>query len=339
MITIKEMANMLGISTTTVSNVIHGKTTEVSKETIEKVTRLVEEYEYVPNINARNLASNKSGIIGVGVVCKEKDSNYLKDAFVSELVGEIERELKKNGYFIMLYFSDSAEEMIRTITSWNVDGMILFGMREEECALIQKRFRKPQVFVDSYLGSIKLRGVNIGLDDRRGGYEMGRYLIGQGHRDILFLADNFYGADYERYCGFSAAMTEAGCPIGQSNFFKLGSGEAELERSLAELYRICGKYTALFAASDYYALRIINYLWDKGVCVPRDISVAGFDDNIYSKMSRPGITTVHQSTKQKAELAVAYMMKLLAGEVLRDNWVILPVTLAIRDTVKNINTK
>lgn len=337
MITIKEMANMLGISTTTVSNVIHGKTTEVSKETIEKVNKLLEEYEYVPNINARNLASNKSGIIGVGVVSKEKDSNYLKDAFVSELVGEIERELKKMGYFIMLYFSDSAEEMIRTITSWNVDGMILLGMREEECALIQKRFQKPQVFIDSYLGNIKLRGVNIGLDDRRGGYEMGRYLVGQGHRSILFLADNFCGADYERYCGFSAAMTEAGCPIGQSSFFKLGSGESELERSLAELYRICGKYTALFAASDYYALQIINYLWNRGVHVPRDISVVGFDDNIYSKMSRPGITTVHQDVIQKAGLAVAYMMKLLAGEKVKDNWVILPVTLTIRDSVKNMN--
>lgn len=339
MITIKEMANMLGISTTTVSNVIHGKTTEVSKETIEKVNKLVEEYEYVPNINARNLASNKSRIIGIGIVCKEKDSNYLKDAFMSEIVGAMERELKKNGYFVMLYFSDSAQEMIRTITSWNVDGMILFGMREEECALIQKRFKKPQVFVDSYLGSLELRGVNIGLDDRRGGYEMGRYLAEQGHRNILFLADNFYGVDYERYCGFSAAMTEAGCPIDQSNFFRLGSGEVELEKSLAELYRICGKYTALFAASDYYALQIMNYLLDKGVRVPRDISVAGFDDNIYSKMSRPGITTVHQNPTQKAELAVSYMMRLLAGEEVKDNWVILPVSLTIRDSVKNMKDR
>lgn len=336
MITIKEMANMLGISTTTVSNVIHKKTSEVSKETIEKVNKLVEEYEYVPNINARNLASNKSRIIGVGIVRKEKDSNYLKDAFASELVGAIERELRKNGYFVMLYFSDSAQEMIRTITSWNVDGMILFGMREEECALIQKRFKKPQVFIDSYLGDLELRGVDIGLDDRRGGYIMGQYLIKQGHRDILFLADNFYGVDYERYCGFSTAMSEAGYSMDQSHFFKLGSGEVELQKSLAELYHVCSKYTALFAASDYYALRIMNYLWEKGVEVPRDISVVGFDDNIYSRMSQPGITTVHQSPTQKAELAVAYMMKLLGGEEVKDNWIVLPVELTIRGTVKNI---
>ena len=91
MITIKEMANMLGISSTTVSNVIHGKTKEVSQATIDKVNKLVEEYGYVPNISASNLASNKSRLIGVGVVSKENDNNYLRDAFVSELIGVIER--------------------------------------------------------------------------------------------------------------------------------------------------------------------------------------------------------------------------------------------------------
>lgn len=65
MVTIKDMAEILGISTTTVSNVIHGKTTQVSQKTVEKVQKLLEEYEYVPNISARNLANNSSGIIGM----------------------------------------------------------------------------------------------------------------------------------------------------------------------------------------------------------------------------------------------------------------------------------
>lgn len=339
MITIKEMANMLGISTTTVSNVIHGKTTEVSQETIEKVNKLLKEYEYVPNISARNLASNESKIVGIGIISKENNNNYLKDAFVSELVGAIERELKKQGYVAMMYFSETAQELIRTVLSWNVDGMILVGMRKEDCELIQKRYKKPQVFVDSYLGDMKLCGVNIGLDDRQGGYLMGKHLIEQGHRNILFLADNFYGVDYERYCGFSAAMAEAGYQVDQNNFFRLGSGEEELERSLAELYNIHERYTALFVASDYYALRIMNYLWEKGVKVPRDISVVGFDDNIYSKMSRPAITTVHQSPTEKGEFAVRYLIRLLHGENIVENRIILPVQLAIKDTVKNINGK
>ena len=67
MVTIKDMAEILGISTTTVSNVIHGKTSQVSQKTVERVEKLLEEYEYVPNINARNLANNSSGIIGLAI--------------------------------------------------------------------------------------------------------------------------------------------------------------------------------------------------------------------------------------------------------------------------------
>ena len=327
---------MLGISTTTVSNVIHGKTTEVSKDTIEKVNKLLSEYEYVPNINARNLASNQSKLVGVGIVSKENNANYLNDAFVSELVGAIERELKKNGYYMMMYFSESAQEMIRTITSWNVDGMIMTGMREEDCVLVQKRYKKPQVFIDSYIRDTELRGVNIGLDDRLGGYLMGRYLVECGHKNILFLADNFHGVDYERYCGFSTAMAEAGYTIDQNNFLRLGSGEKELEKSLDKIYHCYGKYTALFAASDYYALRIMNYLWEQGVKVPEDVSVVGFDDNIYSRLSRPGITTIHQSPTQKGEYAVEYLMKQMRGETIVDNRIILPVELVVRDTIKCI---
>ena len=67
MVTIKDMAEILGISTTTVSNVIHGKTNQVSQKTVERVEKLLEEYEYVPNISARNLANNSSGIIGMAI--------------------------------------------------------------------------------------------------------------------------------------------------------------------------------------------------------------------------------------------------------------------------------
>lgn len=93
MITIKEIAQMLGMSTTTVSNVIHGKTKEVSQATIEKVEAALEEYNYIPNISARNLAQNESKIIGVAMRSRKDkyDDNALKDPFTGELIGGIEK--------------------------------------------------------------------------------------------------------------------------------------------------------------------------------------------------------------------------------------------------------
>ena len=87
MITIKEMAEMLGISTTTVSNVINGKTSEVSQKTAEKVQKLLDEYDYVPNMSAKNLAQNHSRLIGIVLKGrKDKYENIFADPFHGELL-------------------------------------------------------------------------------------------------------------------------------------------------------------------------------------------------------------------------------------------------------------
>ena len=91
MITIKDMADMLGISTTTVSNVIHGKTSEVSKKTVEKVEKLLEEYDYVPNNSARSLTQKCSKIIGVSLKGRKNQyDNQMADPFFSVLLGTIQ---------------------------------------------------------------------------------------------------------------------------------------------------------------------------------------------------------------------------------------------------------
>ena len=91
MVTIKDMAEILGISTTTVSNVIHGKTSQVSQKTVEKVEKLLEEYEYVPNINARNLANNSSRIIGMVIKGRrDRIDNLIANSFFGDLVSAIE---------------------------------------------------------------------------------------------------------------------------------------------------------------------------------------------------------------------------------------------------------
>lgn len=335
MITIKEMATMLGISTTTVSNVIHGKTSEVSKATVEKVQNLIKEYHYVPNISARNLASKRSGIIGVAMLNKKRGhSNYLQDAFMAELVGSIEREVSKRGLFLMMYFSETVEELITHVYSWNVDGMIMFGIQREDYQKLIKNIEKPLVFIDSYLETDQFCGVNIGLDDRRGGFMMGEFLYNMGHQKIAFVADNNQGCDHERFLGFVSAMNENGISVKKDDYFLLDSNH--LESSLQKICEQAKDYTAIFCASDYYALMTMNALIDYGYRVPEDISISGFDDNIYSRMVRPKITTVHQSPTQKGEKAVEAIVGQLSGDYNDSNWIVLPVKLCVRDSVKNL---
>lgn len=338
MITIKEIADILGISTTTVNNVIHGKTREVSKATTQRVQKLIDEYEYVPNMNARNLAGNKSKIIGVAMNArKDKYDNALKDIYTGELVGTIERCVRSSGYFMMIYISGDVNEIIKNVSTWNVDGLILLGMLGQDYIKIRSKFEKPIIVVDSYFEDDITDYVNVGLEDKKGGYEITKYLIECGHKRISFLADNCIGVDCERYLGYKEALEDHHIEYQEQDFFVITPGEKKIEASLLELLTYSEQYTAIICASDYYAAMVTNYMTDHGKKIPQDISIVGFDDNAYAQMVRPAITTVHQDVARKGEVVVKKLFKLIKGEKLEKSRIVLPIQLMIRNSVKKLS--
>ena len=127
MITIKEMAEMLAISTTTVSNVINGKTSEVSQKTAEKVQKLLDEYDYVPNMNAKNLAQNHSRLIGI-VLKRRKDKydNIFTDPFHGELLGALEAAIRERGYYMMIYLASLMSVPQDLYEACDIDGASFF---------------------------------------------------------------------------------------------------------------------------------------------------------------------------------------------------------------------
>lgn len=336
MVTIKDMAEKLGVSTTTVSNVIHGKTSQVSPQTVERVQKMLEEFDYVPNINARNLAQSQTKIICVAIKArKDKYPNILGDPFYSALVGAIEEETRKQGYFLMLYVSNDITEIIKYVSSWNADGLILIGMLHDDYVRVRSKMKKPMVLIDSYLPEVVKRYVNIGLDDADGTYQMTHYLLENGHQKVAFLADNMEGVDYIRYIGFEKAMKEHGIEPQEDDLIIIRPGDQK-DYSLREILEQSRNYTAYVCCSDYYAVMIMNYLMDNGVRVPEDISITGFDDNDFARVVRPALTTVSQNTEEKGRTAVQYLIKLISGEEVTERDVCLPIHLVIRDSVKKL---
>lgn len=334
MVTIKQMAEMLGTSTTTVSNVIHGKTGEVSPAMVKKVKRLLEEYDYIPNINARNLARNKSGIIGLAMkASRSKYENFIKDPFAGELTGAVEGCIRARGYFTMLYISDDIMEIINSVASWNVDGLILHGMQAEDVMLVKEKFEKPMVFVDCHFEDSPFECVNVGIEDRKGCYEITRYLIGKGHRKIAYLSDNCVGVDRERFKGYQDALREAGILYDESDFILMRPSGEDMSLLLDEVYHRVSDFTAFVCVSDYYAANITNYLKDRGVRIPEELSIVGFDDNIYSRIVRPALTTVHQDVSEKGKIAVEKLLQIIRREGLGENYIRLPVHVVERESV------
>lgn len=340
MITIKEIASRLGLSTTTVSNVIHGKTREVSAETIERVQKFLEEVEYVPNINARNLAQGQSKIIGV--VLKSLDfrlwhsSNILSDPFVADMIGGIEKAVRDAGYYMMLYISDDIAEIIQHISIWNVDGLILFSMMDDDGNRVAAKYHKPIVCIDTYSSANNDDFVNVGLDDAKGAYDAVKYLIGSGHRKIGFVTDNRVGVDEQRFWGYRRALAESGIEYSDKDFFLMKPSKELVNDNIVKLCSKAKDYSALFCCSDIYAAIMMAALKERGFRIPEDISIVGFDDNLYSRICTPRLTTVHQDADEKGRVAVETLVGMIMGREPVSKKIVLKTHLVTRNSVRKI---
>lgn len=340
MITIKDMAYKAGVSPTTISNVLHGRTEKLSQETLKRVQNVIEESNYVSNMGARLLANNGSRILGVILTySRRNEKNAIQDPFYSEIVGALEQEIRQNGYYMMLYTSGNIEESLKLAKAWNIEGLIILSASAEDCNKFKRNTDIPIAFIDSYVEDSDFQYANVGLQDRVGAYQMTKYLIDNGHRNIAFFADANppISVDKERYEGYQQALTENN--IHNSSYFHINYKLQERHEFLSYFAdHLLKNFTALFFASDFYAADAIRCFQSKNIKVPEDISVVGFDDNVYSQLCHPLLTTVHQNVSDKAKYAIRLLMDIINHEKIQDYFIQLPISLTVRDSVKNIKS-
>ena len=341
MITIKDMAEIAGVSPTTVANVLHGRTKKMSKETLKKVQDVIDRSNYVSNMGARVLANYGSRIIGVIMnYDRRAENNALSDPFYGTIVGALEKEIREHGYYMMLYMAGSIEETVRLASSWNIEGLVALGCRPDEARKIRQQMELPVVLIDSYFEDGVEDCYNVGLDDFGGGYRMTNYLIRQGHRHIAFLADEKepVGVDRERLKGYQKALEENGIEFREKDYIPLSFRKQTRHTRLWEFSQDrISEYTALFFASDFYASDAVNIFRTQGIRVPEDISIVGFDDNVFAEHCRPMLTTVQQVVADKAYYAFDMLYKLIKGEECPESNIHLPVKLVIRESVKKLS--
>lgn len=341
MVRIKDVAEAVGVSTATVSNVINGKDQRVSKEVRAKIQTALEEMGYVRNRSAMMLAQTSSNMIGVVIPCKEGVKITLEDPYYSALLGNLEYEIRAHGCTMYLISQQSEEEIIHQAIAWNLEGLIVCNMVQEELAGLCEKYRRGVVSIDSYLNR-SARFINIATDDFGGAYEMGKYLIRRGHTRIAMLADNDATVDHHRWMGLQQAMKEAGFVLTEKDHFLFSSSESVRELQFAQFLPEWKNYTALFVASDYYALEVSSFLQSRGIRVPEDISITGFDDLIYASLARPKLTTMSQNIGKKAKMAVEALLSLCekkgeekdTEDLWKEKWK-LPVKLVERESVSD----
>lgn len=308
---LKTIAQLAGVSTATVSNVINGNHHKVSQETIAKVQKIIEENNYKPNATARSLASKKSKIIGVVVPNISEEENFFLNPHDAHLLALLENFIRNRGYYMMLRCVRHCKETIPLFSTWNVDGLIFFGTFRSEIEEIRPKLTVPAVFVDAYADDLDI--CNVGLDDRKGGYLAGRYLLSKGHRKIAFVSPDvdYPGVIRERYLGFCEACAEKGVQMTAEDCFNVNTlyqSGVEAGQKVAMSGR---QFTAVAVTSDIVAFGVMDGLRKCGVSVPNDVSVIGFDNLPECQYSHPKLTTISQKVSHKAKLVGESLFRLI----------------------------
>lgn len=325
---IVDVADSLGLSTATVSKVIHGKTEKISEETVKRVQQELESSGYIPNMAGILLARNNSKIIGVVVNDHVKyEGNVLEDGFVMSSLNALSHEVNEKGYFLMIKTTSDISEIPVFASMWNMDGLILMGFCEADYEKLRNQMRISFVVYDGYFEKCS-KVVNLVINHYDGGYQAGSHLKMIGHKKALCIADNFICMDKERIEGFCAAF-EPG-EILRWQIPKKKSGRMLFyEEKFQELLK--NSVTAVFAVSDFYALEFMRFLQGKSIQIPNDIQIIGFDDNMASRESNPALTTIHQEASLRAKIAIECLEAMRDGAECETE-IVLPVELIKRES-------
>jgi LacI family transcriptional regulator len=328
MATMNDVARRANVSIATVSHVING-TRFVSAERVERVHNAMRELGYTPDATARSLRVGRTDTIGLVV---PDNSN----PFFAALARWIEEAGFEAGYTTILANSnerlDREQRYVSTLVSKRVDGLILSPSRGDHSTLTRllQNARIPVVVVDR---DAALPNADVVLYDNEGGsHEATRYLIELGHRSIGCVAGPADASSAtERVNGFRTAIAEAGLgeqPVVEADFHFSGGREAT-----ARLLDSSAGITAVVAGNDLMAAGAIRELVARGLSVPGDVSVMGFDDAPLAEMISPALTTMRQPLQDMAHSAVSLLLSRVTGNdgdaPVRK---VLPTSLVVRDS-------
>ncbi len=336
MVTLKDIAREAGVSITTVSNVVHKRKSRVSPELVDKIWKIIEREHYAPSMSARSLAQERSSIIGVIThLTPQNTGSTLGDPFLSTFVDSIEKRTREAGYYLMIRAVEDARELAALSHSWQLSGLILTGMFQDDFFLTTKEIGIPFVLIDSYVDDPE--ACCVGLEDEEGSRMATRHLLENGHRTVAFASPAIRpgGVIDMRLRGYRRALEEYGIAWDPGLVF---TQEITVEEGKKLGHTLAGRrdITGIVASADILAAGIMAGLNERGIRVPEDKSVVGFDDNYLAQLTLPALTTVHQDAEKKGVLATDMLLKQIRREPVPQRSVILPVRLVERGSVRRL---
>lgn len=320
---IRDIAEALGVSTATVSNVIHNKTAKISAATVERVQKALDEFGYAPNMAAISLAQKHSPVVGVVVGATRRYAKaMLTDPFIGHMLDSISTDLEKRGYSLMLCRESDIQRVPRNAHMWNWAGAIFMSFPRKAYDELGDRMPVPYVVVDGGQPDSTVYATSM-LNNYDAGYQAGKYLAENGHTRIAYISDSSTlhrndrtSVPSTRYYGLADAVSSLVPGTPEPKAYCLPATPEERIAVYDEIYREAqqGKITAVFSVADLFAIELINHLTDAGAKLPEALSIIGFDDTELSGIVRPQLTTFHQDLTARGEKVVRQLMDMVEND-------------------------
>ena len=314
-LTTEDIAKICGVSRGTVDRALNGRG-EINPETKRRILQTAQGMGYRPNLLASSLSTGRTRTFGVVVF-------NLKNEFFSYLLGSIEAHARAMGYFVYITLTNKdpqvEAECIDRLVARKVDGIVLCPINTDATY----RFADVPVPVVSINNRIGECVPHVGIDDFEAQRQAVRHVVASGYEHIIFICPslrhagqtNIHASQF-RYSGFLAGMAEAGANVAHT-LIQDRAYESQLHSAIPQ-----DKRTAIMCTSDIYAFRSINALRQRGIMVPRDVGIMGFDNIQTYQTIRPRLSTVAYPFEEVAAASVGTLIDMIEGRQVPSNTVI-----------------
>jgi LacI family transcriptional regulator len=327
-LTLEKIAQLAGVSPATVSRVVNNYP-HIRPEVRERVQEIIAKTGFQPNMIARSLASDRSGIIGL--VIPNSPNMVFTDPYFASLIQGITQATNRDNLTLSLFLFHSKEEENRTLQSilktGLLDGVIITADRKED-SFVPKIVGHGLPFVLMGRPESRIEISYVDTDNVEGGYLATEHLLKLGHRRIATIASNENTAGNDRHTGYVNALRDyhldADPRLIAVGDFSMMSGYTAMSALLHE------QPDAVFVASDTMALGALRAIREAGLRVPNDIAVVGFDDLPPALQADPPLTTILHPVEQLGMTAVDVLNKVLNDRKAPVTRTILPGRLIIR---------
>lgn len=328
--TINHVAQAAGVSISTVSNVINGRTAAMSEDTLSRIQAAMRELDYRPSSVARGLAMQRTATLGL-VVTEIETPLFL------QAVTPIEREARQAGYSLLLVNAKNEadeREAVQLLQEKQVDGLMVISTSDPRR--------------NDHLSKVQAEGIPVALinradsvpefdqvnwDNSAGVTAIVEHLAGLGHRRIALLAGPMNrGSTQQRLQGYQAGLEKCALPFDDDLIYPgdYTAAPTGWKQSVLDLLALTHPPTAIIASDDIVAAVVIRAIQESGRNVPNDIAVVGIDDQPFSQYL--GLTTIQLPVAEAGKQAINLLLKRIHHPEAQAQHILLPCPLVVRET-------